>query len=641
MLPRTTLSLPMRSPPGQSRFHFRRYQLWQMAGDGLLVAIAYFLAFQLRFLDEGWVIPDRFLDLFLASVGFVVVGKIAIFYAFGLYQKWWRFVGGRDYIRVAQAVVVASLVLVVAFAVIKPFVAPLPRTVGVFDFLLTLMLIAGVRLSTRLLKERPERGSRIPRGRELLVVGAGQGGQMVVRELKLNPNLGETAIGFVDDNPGMRGMRIEGISVLGTTDEIESILDEAEPDGVVIAIPSAPGALRGKVVAACRERQIPVRTLPTVFELLRGGVQISKQLREVKVEDVLGRDPVVVELERVGAYLEDQVVLVTGAGGSIGSELCRQIARVGPKLLVMLDHAEDNLFEIEREMVAERHFSKVEAVLADCKETERMFEVMQRFKPAIVFHAAAYKHVPLMESNPLEAIRNNAIATRITADTAAAARVERFVLVSTDKAVSPQTVMGASKALAEWAVLSADDRHPGTRFVSVRFGNVLGSSGSVVPIFRRQIEQGGPVTVTHPEMTRYFMTIPEAVQLVIRAGDTGGAKGDLFVLDMGEPIRIVDLAENMIQLAGYEPETEIAIEFVGPRPGEKLHEELFSEGERAQPTASKRIMRAVRDEPVDPAWVETALDRLERYVETGDESNLAEAVVELVNAPGEETARIP
>jgi len=378
-----------------------------------------------------------------------------------------------------------------------------------------------------------------------------------------------------------------------------------------------------------------------VFELLRGGVQISKQLREVKVEDVLGRDPVVVELERVGAYLEDQVVLVTGAGGSIGSELCRQIARVDPKLLVMLDHAEDNLFEIEREMVAERHFSKVEAVLADCKETERMFEVMQRFKPAIVFHAAAYKHVPLMESNPLEAIRNNAIATRITADTAAAARVERFVLVSTDKAVSPQTVMGASKALAEWAVLSADDRHPGTRFVSVRFGNVLGSSGSVVPIFRRQIEQGGPVTVTHPEMTRYFMTIPEAVQLVIRAGDTGGAKGDLFVLDMGEPIRIVDLAENMIQLAGYEPETEIAIEFVGPRPGEKLHEELFSEGERAQPTASKRIMRAVRDEPVDPAWVEAALDRLERYVETGDESNLAEAVVELVNAPGEETARIP
>jgi FlaA1/EpsC-like NDP-sugar epimerase len=463
---------------------------------------------------------------------------------------------------------------------------------------------------------------------------------MVVRELRLNPAIGETAIGFVDDNASMKGMRIQGISVLGGTDEIESILDETEPDEVIIAIPSAPGALRGKVVAACRERQIRVRTLPTVFELLRGGVQLSQQLREVKVEDVLGREPVVVELDQVGAYLEDQVVLVTGAGGSIGSELCRQIARVDPKLLVMLDHAEDNLFEIEREMVAERHFSRVEAVLADCKETERMFEVMQRFRPTIVFHAAAYKHVPLMESNPLEAVRNNAIATRITAETAAAARAKRFVLVSTDKAVSPKTVMGASKALAEWAILAAGERHPETRFVSVRFGNVLGSSGSVVPIFRRQIEQGGPVTVTHPEMTRFFMTIPEAVQLVIRAGDTGGTKGDLFVLDMGEPVRIVDLAENMIRLAGYEPERDIAIEFTGPRPGEKLHEELFGEKERPQPTASKRIMRAVRDEPVDPAWVEATLDRLERFVQTGDESNLAEAVVEIVNEPGGEAAKI-
>jgi len=632
----TRLGWPMRS-----RFlAIRRYQLWQMAGDAVLVAIAWFLAFQLRFLDEGGSLPSRYQDLLIYSIGFVVVGKVAVFYAFGLYQKWWRFIGSRDMLRILQAVAVSSLLLVLAFVLLQPFSTPLPRSVAVMDFLLTTMLISGSRLVTRLIKERPDRGSRIPRGREVLVVGAGQGGQMVVRELRLNPAIGETAIGFVDDNASMKGMRIQGISVLGGTDEIESILDETEPDEVIIAIPSAPGALRGKVVAACRERQIRVRTLPTVFELLRGGVQLSQQLREVKVEDVLGREPVVVELDQVGAYLEDQVVLVTGAGGSIGSELCRQIARVDPKLLVMLDHAEDNLFEIEREMVAERHFSRVEAVLADCKETERMFEVMQRFRPTIVFHAAAYKHVPLMESNPLEAVRNNAIATRITAETAAAARAKRFVLVSTDKAVSPKTVMGASKALAEWAILAAGERHPETRFVSVRFGNVLGSSGSVVPIFRRQIEQGGPVTVTHPEMTRFFMTIPEAVQLVIRAGDTGGTKGDLFVLDMGEPVRIVDLAENMIRLAGYEPERDIAIEFTGPRPGEKLHEELFGEKERPQPTASKRIMRAVRDEPVDPAWVEATLDRLERFVQTGDESNLAEAVVEIVNEPGGEAAKI-
>ncbi|MFM9150404.1 MAG: polysaccharide biosynthesis protein, partial [Solirubrobacterales bacterium] len=366
----------MSSPARDSRLHFHRYQLWQMAGDAVLVALAYFLAFQLRFLDEGWTIPERFLELFVGSVGFVVVGKVAIFYAFGLYQKWWRFVGGRDYVRVAQAVAVASLILVVAFAVLKPFAAPLPRTVGVFDFLLTLMLIAGVRLGTRLLKERPERGSRIPRGREMLVVGAGQGGQMVVRELKLNPNLGETAIGFVDDNPGMTGMKIQGISVLGTTDEIESILDETEPDGVVIAIPSAPGALRGKVVAACRERQIPVRTLPTVFELLRGGVQLSQQLREVKVEDVLGRDPVVVELARVGAYLEDQVVLVTGAGGSIGSELCRQVLRFHPQRILLVDHSENGIFAMEQEFSRLEPRPAVEFLVAGIGDEDRMQAIM-------------------------------------------------------------------------------------------------------------------------------------------------------------------------------------------------------------------------------------------------------------------------
>ncbi|HTU16166.1 MAG TPA: nucleoside-diphosphate sugar epimerase/dehydratase [Solirubrobacterales bacterium] len=622
-------------------FHLRRYQLWQMAGDAVLVAAAYFLAFQLRFLDDPGTIPHRYVELFLNSVAFVVVGKVVIFYLFGLYQKWWRFVGGRDIARIVQAVTISSLLLIVIFSVAQPYKVDLPRSVAMVDFLLTMMLIAGARLGTRLFKERPDRGRRIARGREILVIGAGSGGQMVVRELRLNPNLGDMAIGFVDDNAGMRGMRIQGISVLGTTDEIETILDETEPDEVVIAIPSAPGTLRAKVVAACRSRQIRVKTLPTVFELLRGGVQLSQQLREVQVEDVLGREPVVVELERVGAYLEDQVVLVTGAGGSIGSELCRQIARVNPRLLVMLDHAEDNLFLIEREMVAERHFNRVEAVLADCKETERMFEVMQRFKPNVVFHAAAYKHVPLMESNPLEAIRNNAIATKITAETAAAAKCERFVLISTDKAVTPKTVMGASKALAEWAIGSAGERHRDTRFVSVRFGNVLGSSGSVVPIFKRQIEKGGPVTVTHPDMTRFFMTIPEAVQLVIRAADTGNTRGDVFVLDMGDPIKIVDLAENMIRLAGYEPETDIAIEFTGPRPGEKLHEELFGDEERPQPTASKRIMRAVRDERIDAEWVERTLDRLELQVQTGDESNLAETLIEIVNSPGVDPVRIP
>ncbi|HEX3241387.1 MAG TPA: nucleoside-diphosphate sugar epimerase/dehydratase [Solirubrobacterales bacterium] len=615
-----------------------RNRVLQVVADALLVTLAYYLAFQLRFLDEGgW--PQRYQELFAQTVGFVVAGKLIVFAAFGLYQKWWRYVSGRDFMLIFRAVALASAILVIVFAVVQPFSPTLPRSVEVTDFVLTLILIAGARLAVRLIVERPTRADRVPR-REVLVIGAGAGGQMVVRELQLNPNLGSTAIGFIDDDPRKRGMRMLGLKVLGSTKEIAQILDETKPAEVVIAIPSAPGTLRAKVVAACREREIRVRTLPTVFELLRGGVQLNRQLREVRVEDVLGRDPIVRELDRVGAYLRDRIVLVTGAGGSIGSELCRQIAQVDPKLLVLLDHAEDNLFQIDREMVEERHFTNVESVLADCKEPHRMLEVMQRFKPDVVFHAAAYKHVPLMEANPLEAVRNNAIATRITAETAAASNVERFVLISTDKAVNPATVMGASKAMAEWIVESAGNTHPGTRFASVRFGNVLASSGSVVPIFRRQIERGGPVTVTHPEMTRYFMTIPEAVQMVIRAGDIGAGKGEVFVLDMGEPVKIVDLAHNMIRLAGYEPEKDIALEFTQPRPGEKLHEELFSDNETPQPTAARRIHRAVRTTALDAEWVDSTLATLEGLVMAGDEANLAERVVELISARGGDSARV-
>lgn len=609
-----------------------RNRTLQVAADAVLVAASFYLAFQLRFLDLPQGIPPRYETLMLHSIGFVIVGKLIVFAAFGLYEKWWRYVSGADFVRIFRAVLVSTALMLAAFVVLKPFEHDLPRSVLVIDFILTLMLTTGSRLAVRLIIERPSRGSRIPKGNEVLVVGAGSGGQQVVRELQMNPDLGSTAIGFIDDDPRKRGMRMLGLKVLGSTDEIAAVLDDTEPDEVVIAIPSAPGTVRGKVVSACRDRGIRVRTLPTVFELLRGGVKLNRQLREVRVEDVLGRDPVVVELDRVGAYLKDRVVMVTGAGGSIGSELCRQIARVGPGLLVMVDHAEDNLFRIDREMVEERHFRQVEPILADCKEEDRMIEVMRRHQPSVVFHAAAYKHVPLMEANPLEAVRNNTIATQITAEAAAESGVERFVLISTDKAVNPQTVMGASKAMAEWAVETAGLRHPGTRYASVRFGNVLASSGSVVPIFRNQIERGGPVTVTHPEMSRYFMTIPEAVQLVIRAGDLGEGNGEIFVLDMGEPVRILDLARNMIRLAGYEPDEDIAIEFVGPRPGEKLREELFGIGEVRQETSAKRISRALRQHPIGPDWVDASLERLDSLVLAGDEADLAARVVEIVTA---------
>jgi FlaA1/EpsC-like NDP-sugar epimerase len=370
-----------------------------------------------------------------------------------------------------------------------------------------------------------------------------------------------------------------------------------------------------------------VRTLPTTFELLSGGLDLMRQVREVRVEDVLGREPVRVEIDRVGAYLTGRVVLVTGAGGSIGAELCRQIARVSPKSLVLIEHSENALFEVRRELEEERHFARAAAVLADCKDATRMREIFAEHRPSVVFHAAAYKHVPLMEENPVEAVRNNAVATRIVASAAGEAGVERFVLVSTDKAVSPATVMGASKALAEWAVEAAQNRWKGTRYASVRFGNVLGSSGSVVPIFRRQIGQGGPVTVTDPKMTRYFMTIPEAVQLIIRSGELATG-GDVFVLEMGEPVKIVDLAANMIRLAGLEPDVDIAIETVGRRPGEKIHEELFNPGERPQPTPAEKIVCAVQP-PLEPEWVERAFARIEELVYAGDAAALAGAVAEL------------
>jgi len=627
------------------RAHLRRgamehiYGRWALkfTADALLAAASFALAFQLRFLDASGGIPDHYWTMLTGSIAFVALGKATVFTVLGLNQTWWRYFRLPDLWPVVRAAAVATGLLVAVFTLAKPYTYSLPRSVVVFDFVLTIVLFGGARLARRMIAERPDRATRRRRTRGVLVVGAGSGGQMVVRELRLNPKLGSHAIGFVDDDPRKRGMHADGIKVLGSTDEIPKILDRQAPDEVIIAIPSASGVLRAKVVAACRARDIPVRTLPTVFELLRGGVQLTRQLREVRVEDVLGRDPVVMELARVGAYLDDKIVMVTGAGGSIGSELCRQIARVRPKLLVLLDHAEDNLYRIDREMLDERHFTRVEAVLADCKEGERMLEVMQRFKPDVVFHAAAYKHVPLMEANPLEAVRNNAIATRVTAGMAAVAGAERFVLISTDKAVNPRTVMGASKAMAEWIVEAAGHHHAETRFVIVRFGNVLASSGSVVPIFRSQIERGGPVTVTHSEMTRYFMTIPEAVQLVIQAGDLGASSGDVFVLEMGEPVRILDLARNMISLAGYEPDKDVAIEFTGPRPGEKMHEELFNVDEHAQPTPAERIVRAVRTRPLDPAWVERSVERLETLVAAGDEAGLAERVVEVVSERLEES----
>jgi FlaA1/EpsC-like NDP-sugar epimerase len=606
----------------------RRHRLWQIAVDAALIAGAWYLAFALRF-DKG--VPPVY-DTYWRRTILIVVGvKLGILLLSGWYVKWWRYISLRDVQVLARSVLLASVVLWGAFEIFTPVGDKrLPLGIAVLDLLLTLMGLAGVRVVARSLIERPRPGSLVPRGKEVLVVGAGDAGGLVLREMLTTRLAGYTPIGLVDDDPRKRHMRLHGVKVLGTTADLPRLLRERKPDEVHLAIPSAAGETRSRIVSACRTARVPVRTLPAVHELLDGDSNLLRQLREVQVEDVLGRDPVQLDPEEIGGYVRGRVVLVTGAGGSIGSELCRQIARMSPARIVLLDHAETNLFQIERELV-ERGTTNIVPVIGDVKDIGKLDRLFVGYRPEVVFHAAAYKHVPLMQANPLEAIRNNAIATRTLARIAAKHGTERFVLISTDKAVNAQTVMGATKALCEWVVEAISQEQRSMVAVAVRFGNVLASSGSVVPIFRRQIAAGGPVTVTHAGMTRFFMTIPEAAQLVVQAG--GAAQGgEIFVLDMGEPVKIIELARDMIRLSGLEPDRDIAIEVVGIRPGEKLDEDLFEQWETVQPTAHAKVRRATRP-TIDAVWLEERLDSLERLSLEGDTLRAEEMLLQMVRAP--------
>jgi FlaA1/EpsC-like NDP-sugar epimerase len=606
-----------------------RHRIWQLVADGGLVALAWYLAFELRF-DSGT--PVFYETLFRRSILVVIGIKLGVFVIAGFYDRWWRYVSTRDMWRIAYGVGLATLLADVAVYLISPVPSvKLPRGIAALDLLLTLAFIAGSRLLARTLMERPTRGI-VARGKEVLVVGAGDAGQLVIRELQRNPQLGYTPIGLIDDDKRKKNLRIHGVRVLGTTGEMAHILRDNRPDEVLIAIPGASGEARQRIVNITRENNVPVKTLPGLYELISGESELATQIRPVQVEDVLGREPIEVDLRTTAAYVRDQTVLVTGAGGSIGSELCRQIAKLGPQRLVLVDQGETALFEIERELVDERGFAACVPILGDCGSRTKMRQIFDRYKPAVVFHAAAYKHVPLMEANPLESVRNNALATRVVADAAVEYGASRFVLVSTDKAVNPKTVMGQSKALCEWIVETYGAREDvSTRFVAVRFGNVLGSSGSVIPIFRRQIAKGGPVTVTHPEMTRYFMTIPEASSLVVQAGAIGG-RGDVFVLDMGEPVRIIDLAMQMIRLSGKEPERDIRVEIVGARPGEKLHEELWGQGETAVATSHPKIMR-VSGPIVDAEWLEEELTGLDGLVREGETLEVVSRLSTMMRSP--------
>jgi FlaA1/EpsC-like NDP-sugar epimerase len=607
-----------------------RHRLWGLAVDAALVAAAWWLAWQLRFEQQRPVYYDRYLAWDIVLL--VVALKLPVFLGSGFYNRWWRYVSTRDIWHAVRGVVLASLTVFLVFTLFELHAVRVPKGVWFIDLLLCLALITGSRLLARTILERPRPGSLVARGKEAIVVGAGDAAQLIVKEMLRNPALGYTPIGLVDDDPRKKNLRLHGVRVLGVTEELPQILREHRPDELLIAIPSAPGEVREHVVEIARREGVAVKTLPGLAELVAGDFDLTRQLRPVEVEDVLGREPVEVDLDSIADYVTGEVVIVTGAGGSIGSELCRQIARLGPTRLVLFDHAEPGLFEIERELVDERGFHAAAAILGDVKDREKVRQVFEKYRPAVVFHAAAYKHVPLMEANPLEAVRNNTLGTRTVAEVAVELAAKRFVLVSTDKAANAKNVMGQSKALGEWIVESYGARDDvTTRFCAVRFGNVLASSGSVIPIFRRQISNGGPVTVTHPEMTRYFMTIPEAVQLVVQAGAMGG-RGRIFVLDMGEPVKIVDLAEKMIRLSGKEPGREIAIEFVGARPGEKLQEELIGDGEAASPTTHAAIMQLERA-PIDPVWLEAELRELARLVGEGDTLEVVGTLARLVREP--------
>jgi FlaA1/EpsC-like NDP-sugar epimerase len=614
-----------------------RHRIWQLVADAGLVALAWYLAFELRF-DQG--VPPYYETLRNRTILIVVAIKLVVFVAFGFYNRWWRYVSTRDMWGAARGVTVACLIADVSVY----FAAPvnnvrLPRSVAVMDWLLTLAFIAGSRMLARTIIERPSPAGLVARGKEVIVVGAGDAGQLIVREMQRSRALDYTPIGLVDDDPRKKNLRVHGVRVLGTTDELAHILRDNRPDEVLIAIPSAAGQKRQRIFTIAREIGVPVKTLPALHELISDD-NLAAQIRPVQVEDVLGREPVEVDLAELAEYLQGQTVLVTGAGGSIGSELCRQIARVGPQRLILVDQAETPLFEIERELVQERGFTATFPALRDVKDRAQMRQVFERYEPKVVFHAAAYKHVPLMEKNPLESVRNNTLATKVVAEVAIEFGAERFVLVSTDKAVNAKTVMGQSKALCEWIVEALGARQDvRTRFVAVRFGNVLGSSGSVIPIFRRQIAKGGPVTVTHSEMTRYFMTIPEAVSLIVQAGAIGG-RGEVFVLDMGEPVRIDDLARSMIRLSGKEPDRDIAVEYVGARAGEKLHEELWGEGETIADTPHEKIKRASRP-PIDAAWLEDELAELAQLVEAGDTMELVSRMASMMRSPRRVEAHVP
>ena len=554
--------------------------------DILLLPLAALLSYLIRFEGPNWSV-----DSGDALTGFILYGlpvKLLILYALGMYRRLWRYASVSDLELIARASALSGVVLMLLGAIVLPALGLIPQRVPlsvlVLDAGLTGLFVGLPRFIARLGARR----SRVKGARPALIVGAGAAGGLIVRELLENAQLGIRPVGFIDDDPAKQGLRLHDVPVLGTLDDLSRVAERENVTDVIIAIPSAPGKTVRAVVRHASESGLIARTVPGVYEILSGEKSVSS-LRKIEIQDLLRREAITTDVAKVRSLVSGQTVLVTGAGGSIGRELSRQLARLDPSRIVAVGRGENSIFELLQELKRDFPRLAIDPVIADVRDERRMQRVFTHYRPYSVFHAAAHKHVPLMEANVGEAILNNVMGTSNVVHCAAMCESEHFVLVSTDKAVRPTSVMGATKRIAEYIVHEVALEHK--RYVAVRFGNVLGSRGSVVPTFMRQIAAGGPVTITHPEMTRYFMTIPEAVQLVLQAAALG-ERGEVFVLDMGEPVRVLDLATDMIRLSGLELGTDIEIQFSGMRPGEKLYEELFFSSADAEPTSHEKILRA-------------------------------------------------
>ncbi len=626
-----------------SQVQFSLRNRFLLLGDVLLIGVSVFGSFALRL--EFGPLFNFFLPQAIMMFVLAVAIKPIVYHMVGLYRRLWVFASMAELKLVVVGVSLASILVGIGVAAVTTLQVALgdfsgfPRSVILIDLLLSLFMVGGLRFAVRLVYEsRPAaRQGRSQRARRrVLIVGAGSAGDLVVRELQKNPQLGLEPICFLDDDPAKIRHQVHGVPVDGALADLPTVILNRQINEVIIAIPSAPGSTVRKVTDACRAAGVSFRTMPGIYELLGGNVNVSR-LREVDITDLLRREPTQVDTALVGLALSGRAVLVTGAGGSIGRELCRQIARWGPAKLILLGHGENSIFETMKEMEANFPTLPIFPVIADVRDSNRLYSIFERHRPEVVFHAAAHKHVPLMEVNVEEAVTNNVLGTRNIVDMGVSFNVQRLVMISSDKAVKPTSVMGATKRVAEMLVIDAA-RRSGLAFSVVRFGNVLGSRGSIVPFFKQQIASGGPLTVTHPDMQRYFMTIPEAVYLVLQASSMGKG-GEVFVLNMGMPVRILDLAEDLVRLSGLEPYVDIDIVFTGIRPGEKLSEELWDESSDCQPTNHPDVLRLAGEEKLNRQALVEAVGELIYLAREGDSATILQYLDQLI--PGAQVSTTP